>query len=167
MNYDKRIIKRPLDCYDTEEAKKFIGKKGYFANNVSAFQDLKTLPDDVYLRYASLKKVDSEQVIAFSDDIDSLGWCHFLPEEWVKPEKRYRPFTKEEFLKLFDLGKFHSIRRIGNPYDRLVITNVCSSEEDLWLYANLNSHDGYGTLWFLNECEYFDGKEWRRFGVEE
>ena len=36
MKLDSRIIegKRPLTCFDTEEAKQFLGKWGYFNNNL-------------------------------------------------------------------------------------------------------------------------------------
>lgn len=79
-------------------------------------------------------------------------------------EKKYRAFTNEEFLKLFDLGKLHSIRKIGSPCERLIITNIYVTKEG-YLYANFNNSDtGYGPLWFLKECEYFDG-EWKTFGV--
>jgi hypothetical protein len=39
MKLDPRIIenKKPLTCFDAEEAKQFIGKEGYFNNNLSRF----------------------------------------------------------------------------------------------------------------------------------
>ena len=45
-------------------------------------------------------------------------------------EKKYRPFTNEEFIELFDLGKFHSIRKIDELYDRLIITNIYHSKDN-------------------------------------
>ena len=51
MELDKRILpgKRPLTCFDTEEAKKFIGEKGYFNHNLSRFCYLKNCTP-AYLR---------------------------------------------------------------------------------------------------------------------
>ena len=39
MNLDPRIIegKRPLDCFDTDAAKEFIGKACYFGINIEDF----------------------------------------------------------------------------------------------------------------------------------
>lgn len=78
--------------------------------------------------------------------------------------KKYRPFTNEEFIELFDLGKFHSIRKIDELYDRLIITNIYHSKDN-YLYISLTGDDnGYGLYWFFKKCEYFDG-EWKPFGV--
>ena len=36
MKLDSRILegKKPLDCFDVEEAKQFIGKKGYLPSKI-------------------------------------------------------------------------------------------------------------------------------------
>lgn len=104
MELDSRIIegKRPLDCVDSETAKEFIGENGYFANCIQAFQDLEST--DYQLAYATLKEVDSQRVIAFTDDFDG-EYSYFLPEEWVKePEKKYRPFTLAEWIGQHAIG---------------------------------------------------------------
>ena len=42
MELDKRIKegKRPLNCFDTEQAKQFIGKKCYFSDDARDFMNL-------------------------------------------------------------------------------------------------------------------------------
>ena len=42
MKLDSRIIdgKKPLTCFDSDEAKQFIGQEGYFSNDKTDFQDL-------------------------------------------------------------------------------------------------------------------------------
>ena len=45
MKLDARILpgKRPLGCFDTEAAKEFIGKEGYFCRNERLFSDAKKI----------------------------------------------------------------------------------------------------------------------------
>ena len=105
MKLDPRIIegKRPLDCVDVDIAKTYIGQKGYFANCLCAFQDLKSI--DYHLIYATLKEVNSQRTMAFTDDFDGDEFPYFLPEEWVKePEKKYRPFSLTEWRHIYAIG---------------------------------------------------------------
>lgn len=94
MELDKRIIKgkKPLDCLDVDIAKKYIGQKGYFANYLCAFQDLEST--DYQLKYATLKEIDNQRLVAFTDDFEGKS-SYFLPDEWVK--NKYRPFSIKEF----------------------------------------------------------------------
>ena len=47
MKLDSRIIegRKPLTCFDTDEAKQFIGQEGYFANSIDEFCDLNDVID--------------------------------------------------------------------------------------------------------------------------
>lgn len=42
MKLDPRIIegRKPLTCFDAEEAEKFVGQKGYVSDDISTFTDL-------------------------------------------------------------------------------------------------------------------------------
>lgn len=104
MKLDKRIIegKKPLDCFDTEIAKQFIGKKGYFADNDYAFIDITS--DDYPICYGTLTGVDEFQRISFYDNFDVRHY-YFLPEEWIKePEKKYRPYSLSEWIEQYEIG---------------------------------------------------------------
>lgn len=103
MKLDKRIIegKKPLDCFDTEIAKEFIGKKGYFADNNYAFIDITS--DDYPICYATLTSVDEFQRIAFYDNFDVRHY-YFLPEEWVNLKKKYRPYSLSEWIEQHEIG---------------------------------------------------------------
>lgn len=85
-----------------------------------------------------------------------------------EPEKKGRAFTNEEFLALFDSGKLHSIRH-GGKQSRYVITCVYFDCEQDAVCVNLNHSDVGLDMRYLYRkgYEYFDGKEWLRFGVEE
>ena len=104
MELDKRIVegKKPLDCFDTKDARKqFIGKKGFFGAHESQFMDLDSCPKCVL---DELKEVDN---YAESPFMTSCNHCYrfFLPEEWVKePVKKYRPFTLAEWIGQHTIG---------------------------------------------------------------
>lgn len=165
MKLDPRIIegKRPLNAFDTEEAKQFIGKEGYFADCLVVFTNVGRN------KKCMLTVIDEKAQSCFKDD--SVYWDYFLPAEWVKePEKKYRPFTNEEFLALFDSGKLHSIRK-KNEKGRYIITDVYFNDdyEKDTVFVRLNNCDaGAGVRYLVyNGYEYFDGKDWQPFGVEE
>lgn len=101
MKLDSRIIegKRPLSCFDTVEADKFIGEQGYFSDNIEAFSNMSNLTKDV-LKTVSLSENDQ---MPYRTKITS--WKYFLPEQWAKKtEKKYRPYSLEEFLAIFNIG---------------------------------------------------------------
>ena len=164
MNLDPRIIegKKPLTCFDLKEAKQFLGEKGYFSDFFSKYAHISDMKEDV------LQSLDEHHDEAFLATRNK--WEFFLPAEWVKePEKKYRAFTNEEFVKLFDSGKLHSIRLKDSStqsLERLIITDIYVQGD--YLYAKLNSSTtGYSPEYFFSNCEYLDGKEWKPFGVEE
>lgn len=165
MELDSRIIegKKPLTAFDTEEAKQFIGKEGYVADCLAIFTNIKC-------NKSMLTAIDETAQSCFEDD-DGVKWDFFLPAEWVKePEKKYRPFTNEEFLALFDSGKLHSIRK-KNEKGRYIITDVYFNDdyENDTVFVLLNHCDaGVGMRYLVdNGYEYFDGKDWQPFGVKE
>lgn len=101
MILDSRIKegKRPLTCFDFEQAKDFVGKKGYFADYLNQYSNISDLTLDV-LKTVSLDENDSTP---YKTKITS--WEYFLPAEWVKEsEKKYRPFSLEEFFNIFEVG---------------------------------------------------------------
>lgn len=168
MKLDSRILegKKPLDCFDAAIAKQFIGKKGYFSDHISGFTNISNLAEDV------LRNITPDDIYCEVYKTNCTSWEYFLPQEWIKepeekPEKKYRAFTNDEFLALFDSGKLRSIRLKDNStkrLERLIITDIYVQGD--YLYAKLNSSDtGYGPAYFFSKCEYFDGKEWRPFGI--
>lgn len=103
MKLDPRIKKdkRPLSCFDIEEAKKYVGKDCYFASKFERFENLSKVP------HATLHNVDDNPVPFQCYDEDGVFCydCFILPCEWVKePEKKYRPFSLEEFFNIFEIG---------------------------------------------------------------
>lgn len=108
MELDKRIIegKKPLDCFDTENSevlKPFLQKEGYFSNNLRNFLNLNSCKKGCLVNVFA-KNFDC--FVCFADDSNS-SYKFFIPEAWVKPEepeKKYRPYSLEEFLAIFSMG---------------------------------------------------------------
>lgn len=163
MELDKRIMgKRPLDCVDSETAKEFIGEKGYFANCIQAFQDLEST--DYQLVYATLKEVDSQRIIAFTDDFDGES-SYFLPEEWVKePEKKYRPYTVMEFIKEYPIGSHLHFRPKNDSMEmhRLIdgYNDCLNGAGTLFMCGAM-----YSMSELYDNYDIFKDGEWQPFGV--
>lgn len=111
MKLDKRILpgKRPLGCFETEEAKEFIGKEGYFCRYEHLFSDAKKIGSTSTLVQIKPGETDPFVPQIMIDRDQPFGYEYFLPAEWLKPEEpenKWRPFTLDEFVKRFDLEVF-------------------------------------------------------------
>ena len=103
MELDPRIIKgkKPLTCFDSDIAKKYIGKECYFTSKLSNFENLSKVP------HATLHNVDDSHTPfqCYGDDGILCYDCYILPCEWVKePEKKYRAFTLAEWIDQYEIG---------------------------------------------------------------
>ena len=98
MKLDKRIFpaKRPLTCFDSEYAKQFIGKEGFVAGELTQFCDLNKTDE------ATLKNVYQNKAGCFVTSL--TRYKYFLPSEWVKPEKEWRPFSLTEWRHEYAIG---------------------------------------------------------------
>ena len=99
MELDKRIIegKKPLTCFDIDEAEKYVGKKCYISNEYDFFRNLD------FTQQKILNGVEDCEA-PFHYDSDKQGeFC--LPCDWVKdPEKKYRPYTLAEWINQHEIG---------------------------------------------------------------
>ena len=110
MELDKRIKegKRPLNCFDTEQAWQFIGKQCYFSDDARDFMNLDKADGDTLFYVAELQNIWTEEEYCFADN--SNGYRFILPLEWVKPEeseepeKKYRAFTLAEWFNQHEIG---------------------------------------------------------------
>ena len=106
MELDKRI-KALTDiqsvtngCHDWE----FMTKKGYFANSIFDFKDLKRTC--VYGEYAGWR--EHNQCFLCEQAGDTAYFSYFLPEDSLlpeeKPEKKYRPYSLSEWIEQHEIG---------------------------------------------------------------
>ena len=106
MELDKRIKegKRPLTCFDIKEAEKYVGKLCYICDEYDFFYKL-TLTEKTILT-----GVEDCEVPFHYDKDKQAEFC--LPCEWVReeeseikePEKKYRPYSLNEFLNEHEIG---------------------------------------------------------------
>ena len=187
MELDKRIKegKRPLTCFDTEQAKQFIGKECYFSDQICTFSKLLDAYSHVtanllvsrekYLYVGELLTVSDSDESCYEAGINGEAeWFQFcIPCEWVKePEKKYRPFSLDEFLKIFNTGDLVEFRYKDSDevkcamftgyitdVDRIDDKTPGSCEIMLGIFH-------YSLLDLFKDFERFYNGEWQPFGVE-
>lgn len=172
MKLDNRILpgKRPLGCFDTEAAKEFIGKEGYFCRYEHLFSDANKMGST-----SVLAQIKPERPAPFVPQIainrdQSYGYEYFLPAEWLKreePENKWRPFKDhaeyKEFLndgiieswvkiKEKSANEIYELMYVGGGGDNIILGNMMFSVSKLFRDFEL-----------FNEC----AREWLPFGVEE
>ena len=112
IELDKRIIegKKPLTCFEANQAKFFVGEKCYLTNDISIFSNLDQFIEKEgcsNVTYAgvidTLTNIGTEVSMVF--ETTYLRWKFCIPCEWVKePEKKYRAFSLNEFLERYKIG---------------------------------------------------------------
>lgn len=165
MELDKRILpgKRPLSCLETEEAKQFIGKEGYFTDVLVAFTNMSRNKTSV------LTAIDEKAQSCFKDDLGRIKWDYFLPAEWVKPEEpecKWRPFKDhaeykeflndgviEDWVKIKNktTNEIYELMYVGGGGDKIILGGMIFSVGRLFRDFEL-----------FNEC----AREWLPYGVE-
>ena len=162
MDLDIRIIegKEPLNCFDINTAKQFIGKKGYFSDYLNSYTRLSETEEDVL---ESLDEHHDEAFIARHNK-----WEFFLPAEWVKLEKKYRPFTGVEFTEKFNLGEVICLKNIISHYQYKAMLTGCKWHSDSFDNFEVCLNGGWiGMNTLLNTYLYKEDNKWKTFGVEE
>lgn len=101
MNLDPRIIegKRPLTCFDIDEARMYVGEKCYISSNYDFFRDLNLTKQKI------LNGVEDCEIPFHYGSDKQAEFC--LPCDWVlpeEPEKKYRPYSLNEFLNEHEIG---------------------------------------------------------------
>ena len=171
MKLDKRIKegKRPLTCFDIEEAKHYIGKKCYFANADAVFSNL---DNDTWLSKGILTGVFEEHEYPFcSHGVRSfIESRQIVPCEWVEEEKKepkYRPFKNlAEYKEYLNEGIIESWIQIREKLTGEVseLMYVGGSEAIICLGAySFNLNNLFIDFELFNEST----GEWQPFGVLE
>lgn len=180
MELDERILpgKRPLSCFDTEEAKEFIGKEGYFCRYEHLFSDVRKIGSTSTLVQIKPKAPAPFVPQIVIDRDQSYVYEYFLPAEWLKPEepeepeKKWRPYTLDEFTErfAFEIGtRVFLMRSKTTPVNqrRLLLTGILQDEN----LGGCGVCLGGFYFTFSNLFDMFDvrfGKEdWQPFGVED
>ena len=162
MELDKRIealtdiLSVTAGCHDWE----LMTKKGYFANSIFDFKDLKRLC--VYGEYAGWR--EHNQCFLCEQAGDETYYSYFLPESRLlpeEPEKKHRAFTLNEFVNQYSLGDEVIMRSKDNPTSKHVLfVGYEEGGDDVLLGQYWNTF----MILFNNYELYIDGK-WQPFGV--
>ena len=112
MELDSRVIdgKRPLTCLDIDNAKHFLGKKGYFSNYLNVYANISLMKEDV------LQSLDEHHNNEHHDETyiaSRVKWKFFLPAEWVKEPKtpEFEPYNLVTWANDFKIGDTVFIRK--------------------------------------------------------
>lgn len=177
MKLDARILpgKRPLGCFETEEAKEFIGKEGYFCRYEHLFSDAKKIGSTSTLVQIKPGETDPFVPQIMIDRDQPFGYEYFLPAEWLKPEEpenKWRPFTLDEFVKRFDLEvgtRVFLIRSKRTPENqqRLLLTGIVQEKDPDLCGVCLGSFYFKFPILFQMFDVRFGEKDWQPFGVED
>ena len=182
MKLDSRIIegKKPLTCFDTEAAKQFIGKEGYFANCLRVFKTVE------YFEKWTLIAIDEKEEHCFKDATGENYWVYFLPAEWVRekePEPEWKPYDLDTWRNdNFRIGSAITFRikpkKEQDSKNTIVKTMIYLGREehgndlnDVFIYLGTL---GYSFKYLFESYEIFDDKyekpgcpKWRPFGYQE
>ena len=169
MKLDTRIIegKKPLTCFDTEEAKEFIGKECYFSCVGTDFGDLK------YCAKGIMRLVAGECPFAFEDDEGNHHGCTYcLPCDWVKekePEPKYRPYKNYgEMFQDVSVGQIITFRDKG--YTNVHYAEIIEAYENKcgdWFVVIGNGVRSFAGWFDTIEVKDDETGQWVPFGVPE
>ena len=156
---------------DIEKGEQFIGGVGYFANELADFRNLENCEHGV-LAGSDACLGDYPYTWHFGGRYDTFAF--FIPAGALKPVKKSRPYTPEEFCTNFSLilgQRLHFRKKDDEESEQdLILHGLWYERRDgkTITYARLESH-----LYALDEL--FNDFEWRAlfkrdfqsFGVEE
>ena len=170
MELDKRIKegKKPLDCFDVDIAKQFIGHEGYFCDHRSGFTNIYNLVKDV------LRDITPDDNYCEVYKTNCTSWEYFLPEEWIKePEKKYRPYTLAEWVDQHEIGEVIHCRNEHKQEFHVMYTGyvIDNGEEDIQDIRTTGRimliNMGYLLQELFERYEICVNGEWQPFGVIE
>lgn len=159
MELDKRIIngKRPLTCFDIDEAEKYIGKLCYMCDEYNLFYQLNLIEP------AILMGVEDCEIPFHNGQDKQAEFC--LPCDWVTKEKQFRPCTLDDFgLNIGDLIRF----RKKDDHDFEICTMYMGYLKTNSIVKVILGECYYSLEVLFNEYEWFDkdSNTWEIFGVE-
>lgn len=84
-----------------------LDKKGYFADHIAEFKDLSKCMYGEFVEYREHEQCFLCEIDHYDGTFDHTYYRYFLPEDSllpVEPEKKYRPFSLNEFLERYKIG---------------------------------------------------------------
>ena len=178
IELDKRIIegKKPLTCFEANQAKFFVGEKCYLTNDISIFSNLDQFIEKEgcsNVTYAgvidTLTNIGTEVSMVF--ETTYLRWKFCIPCEWVKseePEKKYRPYTMSEFKSEFKINTILTLRKRNEDkyvYQTVYLGNRHYDDTDSDENFIYLSHGTYSLKELFEKFEIVRNGDWQPFGI--
>ena len=175
--YDPRINNEHCirDPFTVDTAKQYIGKKGYFTDDIFNFSNLDSCCDGMLVSI----EVDNSHpyYCGISDEgvIIKGNFSFFLSAEFVKEkpeEKRYRPYTLMEFIDKFTVGrpiKYRSKGEAGHEHYLMLLGFWLASDKDQTIpYISIGNFK-YTLQELFEEYEWQEHytEDFKPFGVVE
>lgn len=174
LKLDKKIPNPSciFTCFDTECAEQYIGKQGYFTSCYSNFSNINKLLKGRLTGIDESLVSEKYHANVGNANVRKEYYSFFLPEDYLKPvEKKYRPYTLEEFQKIFTIGQPIKFRFTGiNTEKTLLLIGY-----EIFYEGNnpepyiLIGYETFKLDELLEEYEWqeSDSNVWKPFGVEE
>lgn len=169
MKLDSRIIegKKPLTCFDSEEARQFIGQRGYFSHYIDNYADLK---NTVLGTLGSTGDTFHESFCCTEEPNDNYYYEFFIPAEWVnseEPKIKWRAFKDHaEYKEFLNDGIIESWVKIREKEtkDTFEVMYVGGGEDIIYLGGR-----AFSLSYLFEQYELFNecAREWQPFGVED
>lgn len=141
---------------------KYVGETGYFSNSIYGFHNLDTCKKSV------LAEIDDSGGTDMIFDDDETFYRFFLPESPLK-EVKYRPLTKDEFIRMFNngiFGQWITMKSIITESEYYMQVTGCHTSELGITYICLGSID-FSLATLFKDFQWRDSNgNWRVFGVE-
>lgn len=166
-------IKDVFSWSNAEQAKAYIGKYCYFADNLQ-YLKMQVNQDITFKLKSVFNNKDTDPVQGVFCDIDNCYWGLCLPADKVikvEEPKKWRAFTLEEFNQTIPMGTVFKYRyKSRNGSDNRYVKSI-------YYHANLDCENGYQAIFFEDCCfnlgycfevmELFLNGKWQPFGVED
>ena len=142
---------------------KYVGETGYFTDYFADLTDLSRCKKSV------LVAIDDDTVTDNLFDAGNGFYRFFIPESLLK-EVKYRPLTKDEFIRMFNNGVFGqwiTMKSVATENEYYMQITGCYISELNNVFICLGSLQfSLGNLFTDYRWKDSDGN-WRVFGVEE
>lgn len=115
MEFDKRI-KALTDIQSVTSIlnNRDLDKKGYFADRIAEFKDLSKCMYGEFVEYREHEQCFLCEIDHYDGTFDHTYYRYFIPEDSLlpeeKPQKKYRPYSLNEFLEQYKIGETVTFR---------------------------------------------------------
>lgn len=169
LKLDKRIPNKDciFTCFDTECAEVLLGKRGYFTNCYTLFENINSLVKGTLIGIDESFVSEKYHANVGKEKVRKEYYSFFLPEDYLKPEEKvFRPYTLDEFG--FHIGDLKRFRRKDDHNFEICTMYMGYRKKNGGVNVLLGNN--YYTLEELFEdYEWYDSDSntWKIFGVEK